>query len=70
MAGSRGLARTPPRLNGAGGPPSALSSLFPKLSASLEQGRPQPLRVDSLLRLAIARTRPRSLIHQDPNDTP
>jgi len=30
------------------------SSLFPKLSTSLEQGRPHPLRVDSLLRLAIA----------------
>ena len=40
-----------------------------RLPASLERGDP-PLRVDSLLRLAAARTRPRSLIRPDPNDRP
>ncbi|RDG32406.1 hypothetical protein DVH02_32510 [Streptomyces corynorhini] len=58
-----GLASPAPRL-------AALSSVIPKVSASLDQGRPHPLRVGSLLRLAIHGTRPRSLIRPDPNERP
>ena len=81
LAAGRGARHALPRALGfarAGGPPAALSSLadFPELSTSSSRGRPH--RVDSLLRLASARTGPRSTRLQgtahrsrpDPNDTP